>query len=91
VIVHDDDLWRDYKRTRVHNQGRKILERTWRQGYIYDSKEEKEEELPQGFKSLHFGRTCVFLRRRVSWIELGEFILGIFWLSLGNIGLCRNV
>jgi hypothetical protein len=25
VMVHDGDLWRDYKRTRAHDQGRKVL------------------------------------------------------------------
>jgi hypothetical protein len=81
-MVHDGDLWRAYKRTRVHNQGRKKFGKTKRQGELYDSKANEEEELPQGAKLLHSGRTCVALRRRVRRTELGEFLLGRFWLSL---------
>jgi hypothetical protein len=65
ATVRDGDLWKAYKRTRVLNQGRKKFAKTKRQGELYDSEVDEEEELPQGAKSLHSGRTCAALRRRV--------------------------
>jgi len=49
---------------------------------LCDSEGKKEKDLPQGVKSLHFGRTCATLRRGSQKIELGEISLGIFWLSM---------
>jgi hypothetical protein len=52
------------------------LERTWRQGELCDSEVDEEKELPQGAKSLHSGRTCVSLRRRVRTNRTGRIYLG---------------
>jgi hypothetical protein len=82
ATVHDGDHWRAYKRTRVHNQKGKNFGKTKRQRELYDFEVDEEEMLPQGAKSLHFGRTCTALRRRVQLIEMDEFILGRFWISL---------
>jgi hypothetical protein len=54
AIVYDGDLWSPYKRTRVHNQGRKF-ERQGDQEELYGYEADEEGELPQGAKSLHLG------------------------------------
>jgi hypothetical protein len=55
VMVHDGDLWRSYKRTRVHNQGRKFLARQGEKESSVILRKDEEGELPQGAKSLHLG------------------------------------
>jgi hypothetical protein len=50
---------------RVLNQGRICLEITWGKIELYDFDADREEDLPQEAKSLHSGRTCGTLRRRV--------------------------
>jgi hypothetical protein len=65
-MIHEGDLWRAYKRTRVLNQGRQKFGKTKRQGELYDFEANEEEELLQGAKSLHSRRTYVALRR---WVQ----------------------
>jgi hypothetical protein len=73
ITICDGDLWSPYKRTRVHNQGRRLAQQG-EQDQLCDSKADLDEErrAPSRIQVAPNGRTCASLRRFCgqSWGDL---------------------
>jgi hypothetical protein len=61
---HTSDPWIPYK-SKGNKTKREMFGKNLEKRELYNFEANGEEEIPQGSKSLHSGRTCVVLRRRV--------------------------